>query len=655
MSTDHLKIQFKLHPVPECLLSRNPPPHVNSIEQYKKLYEESIKNPTEFWGKLANELLTWHTPFQTVLSGGFEHGDVAWFREGQLNASYNCLDRHAIKNPDKVAIIYEADEPGQGRKITYGELLRDVCRFANVLKAHGVKKGDTVSIYMPMVPEAAIAILACARLGAVHSVVFAGFSPGSLRDRILDASSKIVITADEGCRGGRTIHTKKIVDEALLGCPGVEHVFVFRRTGSSVPFSSPRDVWWHDELEKHRPYCPPEIVNAEDPLFIIYTSGSTGKPKGVIHTTGGYLLSAAATLKYVFDYHEGDIMGCMGDIGWMTGHNCIIYGPLANGGTAVLFESTPIYPTPSRYWEVVSKHKITQFYTAPTAIRLLRKFGREYVDPHDLSSLRVIGTAGEPINPDAWEWYNEVVGRNVCSVIDTYWQTETGSVTVTSFPGATATKPGSATFPFFGIDLAILNPDTGEEIETTEAEGVLAIRRPWPSMARTIYNNHNRYLDTYMRPYKGYYFTGDGVGRDHDGYYWIRGRVDDVINVSGHRLSTSEIESALIMHPATAEAAAIGVYNEIKGQCVQAFVTLKPNSDDTDVKDLILQVRKFIGPFAAPEKVYIVNDLPKTRSGKIMRRILRKIVEGQTDSLGDLSTLANPNTVGTLIEEVKNS
>ncbi|KAF0500263.1 acetyl-coenzyme a synthetase [Gigaspora margarita] len=518
-----------------------------------------------------------------------------------------------------------------------------------------VRKGDIVTIYMPMVPEVAIALLACARLGAVHSVVFAGFSPDYLRDRILDASSKFVITANEGCRSGKIIHIKKIIDKALTECPGVKRVFVLRRTDSSVPFSSPRDVWWHDEIEKQRPYCPPEIVNAEDPLFMIYTSGSTGKPKGVLHATGGYLLGAAANLKYIFDYHEGDIIGCMSDIGWITGHNFIVYGPLINGGTAVLFESTPVYPTPSRYWEIVAKHKITQFFTAPTAIRLLRKFGREYVDPHDLSSLRVICTAGEPINPDVWEWYNEVVGRNVCSVIDNYWQTETGSIILAPLPGATATKPGSATFPFFGIDIAMLDPVTGEEINTTEAEGVLAIRQPWPSMARTIYNDHNRYFDTYLRPYKGYYFTGDNVGRDRDGYYWIRGRVDDVINVSGHRLSTSEIESALIMHPATAEAAAIGVMNESKGQCVHAFVNLKSNYYSTKIEDLVLQVSKSIGPFAAPEKNYIVDDLPKTRSGKIMRRILKKITDGQTNSIGDLSTLANPEIVDILIEKVKHS
>jgi acetyl-CoA synthetase len=508
---------------------------------------------------------------------------------------------------------------------------------------------------MPMVPEAVVAFLACARLGIIHSVVFAGFSSEALRDRIQDASSKLVITADEGRRGGKTIHTKKIVDDALKDCPLVEHVLVFRRTGSAVPFSTPRDLWWHEELEKHRPYCPPEIVSAEDPLFLLYTSGSTGKPKGVLHTTAGYLLGAAMTFKYVFDYHENDVYGCMADIGWVTGHTYIVYGPLLNGGTTVLFESTPIYPTPSRYWEVVAKHKITQLYTAPTAIRLLRRFGDDYVKGHDLSSLRIIGSVGEPINPEAWEWYNDVVGRKECSVVDTYWQTETGSIIITPLPGATATKPGSATFPFFGVEPVILDPVTGKEIEGNNVEGVLAVKRPWPSMARTVYNNHHRYLDTYFNPYKGYYFTGDGAGRDKDGYYWIRGRVDDVINVSGHRLSTAEIESALIVHHAVAEAAVIGIADALTGQCVHAFTTLKPNEEGTDVKDLALQVRKVIGPFAAPKKIYIVSDLPKTRSGKIMRRILRKIVSGESDSLGDLSTLSDPSIIPVLIDKVKNS
>ncbi len=508
---------------------------------------------------------------------------------------------------------------------------------------------------MPMVPEAVIAFLACARLGVVHSVIFAGFSSDALRDRIQDASSKVVITADEGRRGGKSILTKKIVDDAIKECPTVEHVIVFRRTGSNIPFSAPRDLWWHEEIEKHRPYCPPEIVNAEDPLFLLYTSGSTGKPKGVLHTTAGYLLGAAITFKYVFDYQHNDVYGCMADIGWVTGHTYIVYGPLLSGGTTVLFESTPIYPTPSRYWEVVAKHKITQLYTAPTAIRLLRKYGDDYVKGHDLSSLRVIGSVGEPINPEAWEWYYEVVGRKQCPVVDTYWQTETGSIIITPLPGATATKPGSATFPFFGIEPAILDPETGKEIEGNGVEGILAIKNPWPSMARTVYKNHHRYLDTYLKPFKGYYFTGDGVGRDYDGYYWIRGRVDDVINVSGHRLSTAEIESALILHHIVAEAAVVGVADELTGQSVHAFATLIPNHEGTDVKDLILQVRKVIGPFAAPRKVYIVNDLPKTRSGKIMRRILRKIVSGEADQLGDLSTINNPSIIPILIEKVKQS
>ncbi|CAB4378545.1 unnamed protein product [Rhizophagus irregularis] len=646
-----------VHQVPSRLLdsSKCPKPHIDSFEKYKKIYEESIKDPQAFWGKQAKELLHWHKPFETVLTGGLEHGDVAWFREGELNASYNCIDRHALVNPDKVAIIHEADEPGNSRRITYGELLHEVSRLANTLKSLGLKKGDTVAIYMPMIPEAAVAFLACARLGLVHSVVFAGFSSEALRSRIIDASSKLVITADEGRRGGKTIHTKKIVDVALEGCSTVEHVLVFRRTGSEVPFSAPRDLWWHEELEKHRPYCPPEIVNAEDPLFLLYTSGSTGKPKGVVHATAGYLLGAAITFKYTFDYQENDVYGCMADIGWITGHTYIIYGPLLNGATTVLFESTPVYPTASRYWEVVAQHKITQLYTAPTAIRLLRRFGNDYVKGHDLSSLRIIGSVGEPINPEAWEWYYEVVGRKECSVVDTYWQTETGSIVLTPLPGATPMKPGSATFPFFGIEPAVLEAETGKELEGNDVEGVLVIKNPWPSMARTVYNNHHRYMDTYLNVYKGYYFTGDGVGRDHDGFYWIRGRVDDVISVSGHRLSTAEIESALISHQSVAEAAVIGVHDDLTGQCVHAFCTLKPDQGGTDVSELVLQVRKVIGPFAAPKKIYISSDLPKTRSGKIMRRVLRKIVSGETNQLGDLSTLADPSIIPVLIDIVQKS
>ncbi|CAG8598313.1 12827_t:CDS:2 [Ambispora gerdemannii] len=655
-ATDHNNIENKLYPVPECLTPSTPTPYVTSIEQYQKIYKESITHPTVFWGKLAKEMLHWHKPFETVVSGGFLHGDVTWFAEGELNASYNCVDRHAKENPDKIAIIHESDEPEQSRKISYGELLRDVNRLANTLKSLGLRKGDTVAIYLPMVPEAAVAFLACARLGIIHSVVFAGFSAEALRDRIQDAASKLVITADEGRRGGKTIHMKKIVDAAVNECPTVEHVLVFRRTGSEVPFQAPRDLWWHEEIRKHRPYCVPEVMNSEDPLFLLYTSGSTGKPKGVLHTTAGYLLGAMTTFKYVFDYHPNDVFGCMADIGWVTGHTYIVYGPLCSGATTVLFESTPIYPTPSRYWQVVAKHKITQFYTAPTAIRLLRKLGHEHVEGHDLSSLRVIGTVGEPINPEAWEWYNEVVGKKKCAIVDTYWQTETGSIVLSPLPGAIPTKPGSATFPFFGIALAVLDPVTGQELEGNGVEGVLAIKQPWPSMTRTIYNNHDRYLDTYLNVYKGYYFSGDGVGRDKDGYYWIRGRVDDVISVAGHRLSSAEIESALILHKAVAETAAIGVDDELTGQAVNAFVTLKPKyTDVTDAKELILQVRQTIGPFAAPKKIYIVSGLPQTTSGKIMRRILRKIVENKEDQLGDLSTLLNPSIIPVLIEKVRNS
>jgi acetyl-CoA synthetase len=494
--------------------------------------------------------LSWSKPFETVRHGSFEDGDVAWFLEGELNACYNCVDRHALKNPNRVsggssissiilrsltsflvsrlqvAIIHEGDEPDYVRKITYGELLQEVSKLANVLKAQGVKKGDNVAIYMPMIPEAIISLLACARIGAPHSVIFAGFSAESLRDRVVDASAKVVITADEGRRGGKNIATKRIVDDALNSCNSVTSVLVYKRTGSEIPWTAGRDLWWHDEMAKARSYCPPERMNSEDPLFLLYTSGSTGTPKGVLHTTGGYLLGAAATVKYIFDYHEDDIFACMADIGWVTGHSYIVYGPLTLGATTVLFESTPTYPTPSRFWELIAKHKITQFYTAPTAIRALRRLGDKWVDGHDLSSLRVIGSVGEPINPEAWDWYNEKVGKGKCAVVDTYWQTETGSIIITPLPGAIATKPGSATFPFFGINPVLLDPNTGKEIEGNGVTGVLAVKQPWPSMARTVYNNHSRFLETYLKPYPGYYFTGDGASRDIDGYYWVRGRVD---------------------------------------------------------------------------------------------------------------------------------
>ncbi|KAG0373717.1 acetyl-CoA synthetase [Mortierella sp. AD032] len=647
-------------PVPARLLdpAQCPEPYVKSYEQYKEMHRQSIENPDEFFGKMATELLSWSKPFHTVQYGGLEHGDTAWFLDGQLNASYNCVDRHALANPDKIAIIYEADEPNQSENITYGELLRKVCQLAGALRARGIKKGDTVAIYMPMIPEAVVAFLACARIGALHSVVFAGFSAEALRDRVQDAECRLVITSDQGKRGGKSIETKKIVDDALRACPSVETVIVCQRTGADVPMKEGRDFWWGEECSKRMNYLTPEPMNSEDPLFLLYTSGSTGQPKGVMHTTAGYLLGAAATVKYVFDYHPGDIFACMADVGWITGHSYIVYGPLALGATTVLFESIPTYPTPARYWELIAKHKVTQFYTAPTAIRAPRRLGDEWVEGHDLSSLRILGTVGEPINPEAWHWYNDKVGKGRCAIVDTYWQTETGSHIVTPLPGAIATKPGSATVPFFGIDVAILDPVTGKELEGNDVTGVLAVKKAWPSIARTIYGNHHRYLETYLKPYPGYYFTGDGATRDKDGYIWVRGRVDDVINVSGHRLSTAEIESALIMHQAVAETAVIGAADDVTGQCIHAFVCLKPgvSNHSTDLsKELVLQVRKVIGPFAAPKKIYLVEDLPKTRSGKLMRRILRKIIAGESDSLGDISTLADPSVVEVLINKVANS
>ncbi|PWN48967.1 acetate--CoA ligase [Violaceomyces palustris] len=628
-----------------------PKPHIDEAT-YRAEHKKSLENPDEFWAKVANEVISWDVPFKTVRSGGFENGDVAWFPEGQLNASYNCVDRWAFKNPDKVAFIYEADEPNQHREITYGQLLKDVCQLANTLKKLGVKKGDTVIIYLPMIPEAAVALLACARIGAVHSVVFAGFSSDSLRDRAVDCEARVVITTDEGKRGGRTIATKSIVDVALKECPRVEHCLVVKRTGNDVGWVEGRDKWYHEELLKERAYCPPTPVLAEDPLFILYTSGSTGKPKGVVHTTAGYLLGTALTVKHVFDLHPDDKFACMADIGWITGHSYIVYGPMMNGITSLIFESTPVYPTPARYWDIVDKHQLTQFYTAPTSIRLLRRLGEEHVRSHDLSSLRVIGSVGEPINPEAWNWYNENVGRKECAIVDTYWMTEGGSIMITPLPGAIKAKPGSATVPFWGVDSVILDPTTGKELTGNGVEGVLAIRNPWPSVARTIFNDHNRFLDTYMRPYKGFFFTGDGAARDKDGYIWIKGRVDDVINVSGHRLSTAEIESALIQHPGVAETAVVGVPDEMTGQSIAAYVTLKPefqyDSEEALQKELILQVRRVIGPFAAPKKLVFAADLPKTRSGKIMRRILRLISSDEAHRLGDTSTLADPSVVDAL-------
>ncbi|CCD44513.1 hypothetical protein QC760_005217 [Botrytis cinerea] len=641
------------HP-PQKMFDKHPSkPHLSGLDEYKKLYNESIKEPNKFWGRMARELLTWQKDFETVHSGSFVGGDNAWFLEGQLNASFNCVDRHAIKNPDKPAIIYEADEASDGRTLTYSELLREVCKTAYVLKQMGVKKGDTVAIYLPMIPEAVIAFLACSRIGAVHSVVFAGFSSDSLRDRVIDAQSKVVITSDEGKRGGKLIGTKKIVDDALKQCPDVTHCLVYRRTGADVPMTEGRDWWWHEEVEKWPSYIAPEPMNSEDPLFLLYTSGSTGKPKGVMHSTAGYLLGAAATGKYVFDIHDSDKFFCGGDVGWITGHTYVVYAPLLLGVATVVFEGTPAYPNFSRYWDVIEKHEVTQFYVAPTALRLLKRAGDQHVKAQ-MKHLRVLGSVGEPIAAEVWKWYFEIVGKEEAHVVDTYWQTETGSNVITPLAGVTPTKPGSASLPFFGIEPAIIDPVSGEEIHGNDVEGVLAFKQPWPSMARTVWGAHKRYMDTYLNVYKGYYFTGDGAGRDHEGYYWIRGRVDDVVNVSGHRLSTAEIEAALIEHHAVAEAAVVGINDELTGQAVNAFVAIKDGNEVNDSlkKDLILQVRKSIGPFAAPKAVFVVPDLPKTRSGKIMRRILRKILAGEEDQLGDISTLSDPSVVEKIINTV---
>ncbi|KAG9021760.1 acetyl-CoA synthetase [Tulasnella sp. JGI-2019a] len=662
ISGDNVEEDFRTYPVAARMLGKDgrPKPYVGpGVEDYKKLHATTVGDASdEFWANAAREHLHWDRPFQTVRAGSFETGDIVWFPEGGLNASYNAVDRHAFKNPNKTAIIYEADEPGEGCEITYAQLLREVSQLANVLKKHGVKKGDTVSIYLPMTWQAAAAFLACARIGAVHSVIFAGFSAESLRDRVNDCGCKVLITSDEGRRGGKSIATKMIVDAALKECPDVQKVVVLRRTGNKVPWTEGRDVWWHEELALVPAYCPPEVMSSEDPLFILYTSGSTGKPKGVVHTTGGYLLGAALTVKYVFDVHPDDKFACMADVGWITGHTYIVYGPLVIGTTTTIFESTPIYPTPSRYWDVVQKHKLTQFYSAPTAIRLLRRMGEEHVKGYDLSSLRVLGSVGEPINPEAWTWYNDNVGKGQCAVVDTFWQTETGSIVITPFPGAIPTKPGSATVPFFGIDPVLVDAVSGQILEGNDVEGVLAIKRPWPSIARTIWRDHKRYLETYMQPYPGLFYTGDGAARDKDGYIWIKGRVDDVINVSGHRMSTAEIESALIMHVGVAETAVVGVADELTGQAVHAFVTLKPdfqydtNNESALIKELTLQVRKVIGPFAAPKKIYLVSNLPKTRSGKIMRRVMRKIVAGEADQLGDTSTMEDPTVVETIVAKV---
>jgi acetyl-CoA synthetase len=623
------------------------------LESYHALYHESIHDREGFWARQARTRLHWLHDFGQVVDCDWAHGEIAWFLGGKLNVCDNCVDRHvAAGKGDQIAIIWEGDEPCQNRYISYRELQREVCRTANVLKSQGVRKGDRVAIYLPMIPEAAYAMLACARIGAVHSVVFAGFSAESLRDRIIDANCKVVITADEGLRARKIVPLKRTVDEAVMACPCVERVLVVRRTGNKVPFYPQRDLWLDDAKAQERPYCPIEPMDSEDQLFLLYTSGSTGKPKGIAHTTAGYLLHASLTHQYVFDYRPGDIYACVADVGWVTGHSYVVYGPLANGATTVMFESIPTYPDAGRYWDMVSRLKITQFYTAPTAIRAIAREGDAFVKKYDRSTLRVLGSVGEPINPEAWRWYHEVVGDSRCAIVDTFWQTETGGIMITPLPGATATKPGSATLPFFGIEPVLLD-ERGNELVGNDVSGILAFRRSWPSMARTIHGDHQRFLETYLKPFKGFYFTGDGCRRDSDGYYWITGRVDDVINVSGHRMGTAEVESALVSHPGCAEAAVVGYPHEIKGQGIFAYVILKDGFKENQelIGELRNEVRHHIGPIATPDVILIAPGLPKTRSGKIMRRILRKIAARETDNLGDTTTLADPGVVQALIDK----
>ena len=635
---------------------------VPSLANYRARYQESVDDPEGFWRRQAEERLSWFHPFDAepgapVLEGDFSGIDFQWFAGGQLNASHVCVDRHLAERGDKTAIIWAADEPGEYEHVTYRQLHREVGRLANVLRAHGVRRGDRVAIYLPMVPELAYTMLACARIGAIHSVVFAGFSARSLRDRIVDAGAKILVTADEGMRGGRRIPLKATSDEALDRLELVESVLVVRRTGGDVDMQEGRDHWLDEEMTCQRPACPAEWMDAESPLFILYTSGSTGKPKGVMHTTAGYLLYASMTHELVFDLKDDDVYFCAADIGWITGHSYIVYGPLANGATTVMFESTPLYPDASRYWQVVEDLGVNSFYTAPTAIRAIAREGDAPVEKHDRSSLRVLGTVGEPINPEVWEWYHEVVGQGKCDIVDTWWQTETGGILITPLPGATPTKPGSATLPFFGIE-PVLVDDEGEVIEGNDVQGNLCIRHPWPGQARTIYGDHQRFRETYFSQYPGLYFTGDGCRRDEDGYYWITGRVDDVLNVSGHRLGTAEIESALVSHDAVAEAAVVGFPHEIKGTGVFAYVDLVPDyrgeewegDPDQLIGALKQHVRTEIGPIAAPDQIQIAKGLPKTRSGKIMRRILRSVAAGEYEDLGDVSTLADPSVVENLVE-----
>ena len=636
----------KVYDVPKNMVEHA---HIDA-DRYAEMYQRSINDSDAFWSEQAEEFISWFTKWDKVQEWDYNDVNINWFTGAKLNVSYNCLDRHLATRGDQVAIIWEGDDPEEDKQITYKELHEEVCRFANVLKSRGVKKGDRVCLYLPMIPEATVAMLACTRVGAIHSIVFGGFSPDALRDRINDSDCKVVITSDYSLRGKKEIPLKANADKGLAGCPNVNTCIVVKRTGGNINWNTDRDVWYHEAIAAASSDCPPEEMDAEDPLFILYTSGSTGKPKGVLHTTGGYLLYAAMTHKYVFDYKEGEIYWCTADVGWVTGHSYIVYGPLANGATSLMFEGVPNFPDASRFWQVVEKWKVNSFYTAPTAIRMLMGQGDDFVTKTDRSSLRILGSVGEPINPEAWEWYYNVVGNGQCPIVDTWWQTETGGHLITPLPGATALKPGSATLPFFGVEPCLVD-DKGNELEGA-TEGALCIKRPWPGQMRTLYGDHERFKEAYFSMFPGKYFSGDGARRDEDGYYWITGRVDDVINVSGHRMGTAEVESALVSHSDVAEAAVVGFPHDIKGQGIYAYVTLMSGVEASEElqKELVKHVRKEIGPIASPDVIQWAPGLPKTRSGKIMRRILRKVAANELDTLGDTSTLAEPAVVDDLIE-----